>query len=720
VHLWWQSNEFIAEKLTALLHPKVKSHYLFGVYLTITLVSGVPDMAAQSTSKTPNLIAVSITVDTNKPGIRVSPLLYGIFFEDINRSADGGLYAEMLQDRSFEDFNLPMGWTLLDEGGGQATMALDSTQPLNDKNPTSLRLDITSVSPGGRAGLINQGYKGLSINSKDPVPLPTKDAPVPGGSPTPAATLDWMKRFADAQRQPKNGMNVEQGKTYLLSFYARLDPHFAGPLTASLEKQEGTLLASQDVPCSGTGWKKYDVKLVADASDKNARFVLSAKSPGTVWLDMVSLFPADTFNQRPNGLRADLMQMLVALHPAFVRFPAGSFGEGHRLDEAFRWKDTIGDPATRPGVWNIWGYRSTNGLGYFEYLQMCEDLKAEPLFVINCGISETNMVEVKDIEPWVQDAIDAVAFANGPVSSPWSALRATAGHPEPFKLKLLEIGNENGMSFPWGGGNARQYADRYTPIYKKLKATYPDLHTIATAPIQRPPIGATVETVDEHYYPTAEWFEDHATMYDSYSRNGPKVYVGEYATKKGAGNGNLNAALGEAAFMTGMERNSDLVIMASYAPLFVNPSWRAWNPNLIVFDSSRAYGTPSYYNQLLFANNRPDVILPVDLQTPNSTEPKARKPLYAVAGKKSDTGEIILKVVNITAHPWDSTVQFNGAGSSMSARTTVLSSANPNDENTFANPTKVAPKDTYLGQVTAPFMHTFPPYSITILHLSPK
>jgi alpha-L-arabinofuranosidase len=657
--------------------------------------------------------AITLTIDPEKPGVPISPLLYGIFFEDISRSGDGGLYGEILQNRSFEDFNLPMGWSLLNEGGGAATMTLDKTQPLNDQNPTSLRVDITSVG-SDRVGVINQGYKGLLIDSKDPVVLPDGTSPNPD-----AHLLDWMKRFADAQKQPENGLNIEQDKTYLLSFDARINPNFAGPITASLEKQDGTVLATQDIALSGADWQPYAVKLVAGASDSNARFVLSTKSTGTFWLDQVSLFPADTFNQRPNGLRSDLMKMLVDLHPAFVRFPGGSFGEGYRLKEAFRWKETIGDLAKRPGQWNIWGYRTTNGLGYFEYLQMCEDLKAEPLFVINCGMAERDSVDPKDQDPWIQDALDAVDYANGPETGTWGALRAAAGHPAPFHLKLMELGNENGMGYFWGGGNAQQYADRYNPLYQKLKAAYPDVTTIATAPVQRPPVSVPVETVDEHYYPTAEWFEDHAAMYDSYDRQGPKIYVGEYATKPGAGNGNLNAALGEAAFMTGMERNSDLVIMSSYAPLFANPQWLSWNPNLIVFNSATAYGTPSYYNQMLFATNRPDTILSVDLKLPGASDPKARKPFYVVAGKKNATGEIIIKAVNITAQPEEATIQLTNNSLGMSASATVLTSRQPTDENSFDHPTQISPKDFDLGQVTSPISYTFAPYSITVLHLMP-
>jgi alpha-L-arabinofuranosidase len=661
----------------------------------------------------------TLTIQADKPGHAISPMLYGIFFEDINRSGDGGLYAEMLQNPSFEDFNLPMGWTALNEGGSSSTLTLDKSQPLNAKNPNSLRLDVTSA--GGRAGVNNQGYKGAIIDSQYPVTnLPTPNDPNPK-----ADYQNWMDRFNEAQKRPDNGLCLETGKGYHGSLEARADGNFSGTLTVSLEKQDGTLLATQDLPPLGPDWKKYDFALKPTASDTNARFVVATKETGTLWLDMVSLFPDDTFNHRPNGLRADLMDMLVALHPAFVRFPAGSFGEGKNLDEAFRWKDTIGDLAARPGVWNIWGYRTTNGLGFYEYLQMCEDLKAEPLFVINCGISETDMVEPKDLGPWIQDAIDCVDYANGPTTGTWGALRAQAGHPEPFNMKYLEIGNENGMGYFWGGGNARQYADRYNPFYEKVKAAYPDLHTIATAPIQKPPVSSTVESVDEHYYESSGWFQDHATMYDNYDRSGPKIYVGEYACKSDAGNGNLNAALGEAVFMTGMERNSDVVTMASYAPLFVNPSWRAWNPNLIVFDSSRAYGTPSYYNQMLFAANRPDVILPIEINLPEAGDPKARKTLYAVAGKMKTTGEIILKAVNTSDQPQDASIQVKGGEpGGYKIHAIVLSSEKPSDENSFDEPTKILPKEsdpdltsTASDIETASFLYTFAPYSITVLHL---
>ncbi|HEY8994005.1 MAG TPA: alpha-L-arabinofuranosidase C-terminal domain-containing protein [Lacunisphaera sp.] len=613
----------------------------------------------------------------------------------------------MLENRSFEDFDLPLGWTLLNEGNGNdVTMMLDKSVPLNEHNPTSLRIDIQRVGDG-RVGVINQGFKGVLFPSKDPMTL--TDPPTP-------PVRDWLKRFADAQKKNEGGLAIEKDKTYLFSLYARAKD-FSGPITVSLEKRDGTSLASQTLAITGDAWVPYRASLTATATDFDARLVISTKTTGHLWLDQVSLFPADTFNHRPNGLRADLMQMLVDLHPAFVRFPGGSFGEGNTLASAFRWKNTIGDVSQRPAQWNIWHYWTTNGLGYYEYLQMCEDLKAAPLFVINCGIAEKDMVDLKDIGPWVDDAMDAIEYANGPATSTWGAQRAAAGHPAPFDLKLLEIGNENGMSYPWGGGNAQQYAERYRPFYDKVHSAHPEVLTIATAPIQRPPINAPVEVLDEHYYPTAEWFEDHANMYDHYDRKGPRIYVGEYATREGAGNGNLRGALGEAAFMTGMERNSDVVVMSSYAPLFVNPAWRTWNPNLIVFDNHRAYGTPSYYNQLLFATNRPDVILPIDLQQSGAAGANTRGPLFAVAGKKNDTGEVIVKVVNVGGDPKDATIALDGIAGPRHASATVLTSDRPEDENSFDAPMRVAPKAYDLGQVTPPFSYRFAPYSVTVLRV---
>lgn len=529
-----------------------------------------------------------ISVAVDRPGVKVSPLLYGIFFEEINRAGDGGLYAEMIQNRSFEDADLPIGWTLVASPGAEGKMSLDTSLPLNANNRTGLRLEISRTA-GGRVGVASDGFKG---------------APYPRDR----AAEKWLADFEKAAREAKTGLAVVQGREYRFSCYARCGQGFAGPVVVSLEQQNGTVIASCRIEGLAAGWQKFEQLLTAEATEPNARLVVSAAAPGTVWLDMVSLFPKDTFKHRRNGLRADLARMIQDMKPAFVRFPGGCFVEGNDLVDASRWKKTIGDVAERVGQFNLWGYYTSNGLGYHEYLQFCEDIGARPLFVINCGMSHKEqhtkeLVEVPDLDEYVQDALDAIEYANGPVDSKWGALRARAGHPAPFGLEYLEIGNEN---------HGPTYQAHYQRFYDAIKAQYPRMNLIADTPtILRP-----TEINDEHYYNTPEFFLRQAHKYDSYDRAQWKVYVGEYAVTQNAGQGNLKAAIGEAAFMTGMERNADVVIMSSYAPLFVYPAWKRWNPNAIVFDAAQVYGTPSYHVQAMFAQHRGDVVLPLELRAP--------------------------------------------------------------------------------------------------------
>ncbi|MBP7934927.1 MAG: alpha-L-arabinofuranosidase [Phycisphaerae bacterium] len=504
-----------------------------------------------------------LTVHTDRPGIQVSPMLYGLFFEEINRAGDGGLYAEMIQNRSFEDARGPVAWTLVKGEGGDGRLSLDRSVPLNDRNPTALQLE--SLSASGSVGAANSGFHGIA---------------------------------------------VREGKACRLSVYVRGAEGWNGELTAYLENTDGTKTYAESAITGVSGvWKQFSTALQPTATDPAARLVLRVKGPGKVWFDMVSLFPKDTFKARPNGLRADLAQMLADLKPAFVRFPGGCYVEGNKLANAFRWKDSIGDLARRPGHWNLWGYRSTDGLGYHEYLQMCADLGAEPLYVINCGMAHEDFVPLDKMGPWVQDALDAIEYANGGTDTPWGKLRAEAGHPEPFHLKYMQIGNENG---------GPRYHERYALFYDAIKAKYPQVTLVANE-WQGRPTNRPIELLDEHYYNNPRFFLSQADRYDSYDRHSHRIYVGEYAVTQGCGHGNLAAAIGEAAFMTGMERNSDVVAMASYAPLFVNVGWRQWNPDAINFDSARAYGTPSYYVQKLFANHRPDVILATEATAPVTT-----------------------------------------------------------------------------------------------------
>lgn len=503
--------------------------------------------------------AGTITVDVSKPGPKASPLLWGIFFEDINLSADGGLYAELVRNRNFEDGDRPDHWSAAGETG-KTQFSVDRSQPVSPKNPRSLKVTIADPA-GGRAGVANGGYYGIS---------------------------------------------VKRGEGYTLSLWARGGEGFTGPLTVRLEGADRQVYAEGRIAKLTADWKTYTLNLTAKGTDPKARLTITTTKPGTFWLDMVSLFPKKTWKNRPNGLRPDLAEMLVGLQPAFNRFPGGCWVEGDTMKEAYRWKQTIGDPSERRTQNNIWGYKATHGIGYHEYLQMCEDLGCEPLFVINCGMSHRENVPMDQMNEFVQDALDAIEYANGPVTSQWGALRAKNGHPAPFGLKYMEIGNENG---------GRPYNERYPLFYHAIKAKYPYMRLVAND-WGGIPKDSPVEIVDEHYYNNPEFFMRQANRYDKYDRNGPKIYVGEYAVTQGTGQGNLRGAVGEAAFMTGMERNSDVVIMASYAPLFVHVNHRRWNPDLINFDSSRVYGIPSYYVQQMFSLNRGDVILPISVESP--------------------------------------------------------------------------------------------------------
>ena len=632
--------------------------------------------------------AADLAIRMDRPGVKVSPTLYGAFFEDINRAGDGGLYAEMVQNRSFEDNPHLIAWTPLTNSNAEVTFALDRTLPLNSNNPTSLKIQITKTG-GGRLGIFNQGFKGIVAPGK-----------------APDLSKKWRVQFAAAQCKPDNGLAVQAGKKYLFSLYAR-QQDFSGRLAISLEMQSGEVLARKSIEGLGKDWKRFRQVLAPDKTDKNARLVIAVDKPGTLWLDMVSLFPRHTWKN--HGFRPDLARMLAGMKPGVLRFPGGSFSEGHILADAWRWKETIGDVAVRPGTWDIWGYRSTSGLGFQEYLQLAEDIGAEPLYVANVGMAEKGFVPLNQIQPWIQDVLDAIQYANGPVASKWGALRARNGHPQPFHLKYVEIGNENGMGYPWGGGTRADYLPRYKLFYLAIKSRYPDIVCIAN--IHTEP-DAPADMVDEHYYESADWFFKAAAKYDHYDRRKPKIYVGEYAVKKGAGNGNLLAALAEAAFLTGLERNADVVKMSSYAPLFTNPYWQKWKPDAIVFGNTRCYGTPSYYVQKLFANNCPDVELPVTLPETTNTVPI----LFAAAGLKQDSGELILKVVNRS--PEAATMEIRlvgGKGSYRRGVGTELSDAAPGAENSFENPHNVYPQISRLPALDSETPHTFAPYSATVL-----
>jgi alpha-L-arabinofuranosidase len=645
-----------------------------------------------------SLAAADLTVHADKPGATVSPTLYGAFFEDINRAGDGGIYAELIENRSFEDNPAaPIGWTSLENSGGKFSVTLDKSKPLNARNPTSLKIQIDATG-GHRVGIFNQGFKGIRAGKSVDT------------------SAEWLKKFSEAQLRPENGLAIESGKTYQLSLYARAEGirsdglhGIAEGLTASLETQQGDILAEEKISSLGSEWKRYELTLIPRKSETNARLVLAVTQPGTLWLDMVSLFPSDTYKGRSGGLRPDMIGMMEKMHPGLLRFPGGSFSEGAYLSDAWKWKETLGDVAQRPGGWNIWGYRSTHGLGFHEYLQLAEDLGAEPLFVAHVGMAEKGFVPLDQLEPWIADTLDAIEYANGPVSSKWGALRAKNGHPAPFNLKYVEIGNENGMGYSWGGGTRADYLPRYKAFNERIKATHPEIMTIAN--IHTEP-DASADLVDEHYYNPSEWFFKAAHQYDKYDRHKPKLYLGEYACQNDAGNGNMLAALAEAAFLTGLERNADVVSMSSYAPFFNNPYWQGWRPNAVLFDPTRVYGTPSYHVQTLFGSNRPDVVLPVELPA----SPPPIPTLFAAAGLRKDSGDLILKVVNSSAHPETLQVKIPGMNSTYSTGTrSELSATSLTEENSFKEPGKIAPKTSALAAYQQGETFSFPPYSVTVL-----
>ena len=508
--------------------------------------------------------AATVTIQASQPGAVISTNLFGIFFEEINYGGEGGVYAEMVRNRAFYSPTSALFWTLVTQGTAAGTMVVDPNQPLNTNTPNSLKL--TMQSGAGNVGAGNSGF--------------------------------W-------------GMSLQTGATYDLNFYACASNGFSGPVSARLESSTGgSVYAQTSFGGLTTNWQHFAASLVSGGTDTNARLVVSIASAGAVWLDVVSLFPRATFHSRTNGLRLDLANKLADLKPSFLRFPGGNYIESNNATNAVRWKKSIGDITQRPGHLNdSWGYWSTDGFGAHEFFQYCEDMGMEPLYGINCGLmlgyngSTNNTVPISEMGPWVQDALDLIEYANGDTNTTWGAQRAANGHPAPYNLKYLEIGNENGGSY---------YDARYTLFYDAIKAQYPNIHLIS--PVWGSPASPTsrpVEIRDEHYYSSAATFISYATKYDSYSRSGPKVFVGEYAVTSGYGTyGNLAAALGEAAFMTGMERNSDVVELASYAPLFANVNGIQWHPDLIYYDSSRCFGTPSYYVQQLFGQNRGDVVLP--------------------------------------------------------------------------------------------------------------
>jgi alpha-L-arabinofuranosidase len=553
----------------------------------------------------------TITVDLKQRGAPVTSRLYGVFFEEINHAGDGGLYAELVRNRGFEDANLPPacrregnhiipprtphfwkkleasdwkmdwhvdsqwpGWST-ESAGSDAEFKLVEQHPLNVATPHSLQVTVRTLNPAGRVALINEGY--------------------------------W-------------GMAIRNGENYKLSLFLRGSGNPV-PIVATLERTDGTVLARSTLEANGSAeWKKYETVLRATASDTKARLVLSFPA-GQTWLDFVSLFPEKTFHHRPNGLRPDLAQMIADLKPGFMRFPGGCFVEGITIEDRPQWKSSLGPIETRPGTYSPWGYWSTDGLGYHEFLQFAEDIGADALYVVNAGIScafrSGTFIPDDRLQPLVDDTLDAIQYAIGPVDSTWGARRAADGHPAPFPLKYIEVGNED---------QGPRYGERVALFEKAIKAKYPQMKVVLSSwisGIDEPAIRAAghVDLVDEHAYRPLYWPVEHFDSFASYPRKNWDLYIGEFATNGGVGTGNLLAALNDAAYMMSIEKNSDLVKMGSYAPLLENVNQPDWEVNMIHFDGSKVFGRATYYVNKLFAENLPAYNLNTKLDFTPSPSP---------------------------------------------------------------------------------------------------
>jgi alpha-N-arabinofuranosidase len=628
----------------------------------------------------PRAAAPTIAIDASTLAGKVSPLLYGLMTEEINHSYDGGLYAELIRNRAFlDDAALPAHWTAIRGDGAAAAIALDKNQPLNATIATSLRVEVTQASSGHAAGVANEGF--------------------------------W-------------GIPVRPNTRYRASLYAKTAPGFTGPITALIESEDGkTTYASGRVSGLTQAWKQYEVTLsTANVTPTaKARFVLTVDRPGTIWLSLVSLFPP-TYRNQANGFRPDLLQMLIDMRPRFLRFPGGNYLEGDQIPDRFEWKKTLGPLSERPGHMAPWTYRSSDGLGLYEFLTWAEDMNAEPVLAVYAGYSLKGAY-VKpgpDLEPYIEDALDEIGYVAGPVTSKWGSLRAKAGHPAPFKLTYVEVGNEDFFD------RSGSYDQRFAQFNQAIKARYPNLQVISTVGFEHPENqrvrSITPDVVDEHYYRTVEAFLKAAGgQYDKYDRKGPKIFIGEWGayetpfepwnprSRGEAPTPNMRAAIGDAAWMTEMERNSDLVIMHCYAPLLVNvsPGARQWRPNLIGYDALRVYGSPSYHAIKLFATHLGDEILKA-----SATDTDV---LVAVT-LDSRSRTLYVKLVNPdgAAAP----VQLDITGAALRPTGTALTLAgDPHDTNSIDAPERVVPKTSHVTGVKSGLTYTVPANGIVVLEL---
>jgi len=619
----------------------------------------------------------TITVDNSKSK-KISDILVGVFFEDINYAADGGLYAELLQNRDFEyalsdkegndkTWNNRKAWHL---NGSGAPFSIDSVSPIHPNNAHYAALNIDKVG----AGLVNEGYDGIAIKA---------------------------------------------GEKYNFSVFVSNPDKKGKKLVVRLIGKDGENYGETTVSANSSGWKKLETILIAKQTATDAQLEIVPQTTGSIELDMISLFPQNTFKGHKNGLRTDLAQTIANIHPRFVRFPGGCVAHGDGLGNIYRWKNTVGPLESRKPQKNLWGYHQTAGLGYFEYFQFCEDIGAAPLPVIAAGVPCQNSatggagqqggIPMCDMDNYVQDVLDLIEWANGDVKTKWGKIRAEAGHPKPFNLKYVGIGNEDLIN--------DIFEERFTMIYKAVKEKHPEITVIGT-------VGPTFEgtdyvegwkiatklgvpMVDEHYYQSPGWFINNQDFYDKYDRSKPKVYLGEYASWGST----IYNSLSEALYLTSLERNGDVVSMASYAPMLAKEGHTQWNPDLIYFNNTEVKPTVDYFVQQLYGQNSGDTYLKSDVKLSDENE-SVRKRVAVSVVRDSKSNDLIVKMVNMLPVAVSTRLKLDGVSNiNPSAMLTVLT-GNPGDKT--ANPV------TGTMSVSNDFPCTLPAYSFTVIRIKTK
>jgi alpha-L-arabinofuranosidase len=642
-----------------------------------------------------NLAAESIAIRVDGPGKPISHDLFGIFFEDLNWAADGGLYAELIQNRSFEyqateqpTWNSLTAWELTERGGGKGSVEVDDADPIHPNNPHYAVLEVSD--PGTGVGLMNTGFDGIPIVAGE-----TYDV-----------SLFARQLYAGYRWAPAPSGN---------SSSASIPPFGDGqaPLIVRLENKEGDILGEAPLKMPGTEWTRLAATVTANRTERAARFVLLMTVKGGLGLDVISMFPEKTFRGRPNGLRADLAQVIADLRPRFVRFPGGCLAHGNGLGNMYRWKDTIGPAEQRREQANLWHYHQSVGLGYFEYFQFCEDIGAKPLPVVPAGVCCQNSgytngkgqkgLPIEQMPAYVQEVLDLIEYANGPISSVWGAKRAAAGHANPFHLEYLGVGNEDAQT--------QVFRERFKLIHDAIKAKHPEITVIGT--VGPDPSGPDytegwkfaneqhLEMVDEHGYKPPQWFFENLNRFDAYDRTKAKVYLGEYAAHDVGRRNTLRSALAEAAYMTSLERNGDIVRMASYAPLLARVGHTQWTPDLIYFTDTAVCRTINYYVQQIFSTNAGDIYLPSTATVSDAgrsannagDSSSDRTPDFAFSTvKDSRTGDVILKFVNAAAIPRSVNFELGGVTNIVGAATKVVLTGDPLAVDGFEDPTLCVPQ----------------------------